>query len=246
MRRRLPAGLRWRLLLALVATSAVTLAATALVVLPPMQDRLRDQSADSLEAQVAAAQPKFQDVFEATRREAARPTATTPSPLGELAAELNSQSNARVMVLDDDGSRERSARAVPVRQRVLAPAAARAAARAARPAGRGRREVQREGDNVVVAMPLFSAAHDPTAVLVADRQLTEAAALVEQVRTRFLIAAVVGLARRRAARDRALLDAAAPARRACARSPCGSRARARTRRRRATTAATRSATSPAR
>ena len=35
---------------------------------------------------------------------------------------------------------------------------------------------------------------DPTAVLVADRQLTEAAALVEQVRTRFLIAAAVGLA----------------------------------------------------
>ena len=46
MRRRLPAGLRWRLLLALLATSAVTLGVTALVVLPPMQDRLRTQSAD--------------------------------------------------------------------------------------------------------------------------------------------------------------------------------------------------------
>ena len=64
MRRRLPGGLRWRLLLALVATSAVTLGATALVVLPPMQDRLRSQSADSLENQVAAVLPKFQDVFE--------------------------------------------------------------------------------------------------------------------------------------------------------------------------------------
>ena len=39
MRRRLPAGLRWRLLLALVATSAVTLGVAALVVLPPLQDR---------------------------------------------------------------------------------------------------------------------------------------------------------------------------------------------------------------
>ena len=53
MRRRLPAGLRWRFLLALVATSAVTLGATALVVLPPLQDRLRDQSIETLESAVA-------------------------------------------------------------------------------------------------------------------------------------------------------------------------------------------------
>jgi sensor histidine kinase regulating citrate/malate metabolism len=61
MRRRLPAGLRWRLLLALVATSAVTLGAVALVVLPPMQDRLRQQSADSLETAVANNVAPIQD-----------------------------------------------------------------------------------------------------------------------------------------------------------------------------------------
>ena len=90
MRRRLPAGLRWRLLLALVATSAVTLGATALVVLPPMQDRLRGQSADSLETQVIAARPKFQEVFERLDEKHAR-TADYRIELGDLASELNSQ-----------------------------------------------------------------------------------------------------------------------------------------------------------
>ena len=73
MRRRLPAGLRWRLLLALVATSAVTLGATALVVLPPMQDRLRDQSADSLRDAVRTANGAFEDVYRDLRAEQASP-----------------------------------------------------------------------------------------------------------------------------------------------------------------------------
>ena len=64
MRRRLPAGLRWRLLLALLATSAVTLGAVALMVLPPMQDRLREQSADSLEDAGRRDSPDFEDGFE--------------------------------------------------------------------------------------------------------------------------------------------------------------------------------------
>jgi signal transduction histidine kinase len=193
MRRRLPGGLRWRLLLALVATSAVTLGATALVVLPPMQDRLRSQSADSLENQVAAALPKFQDVFEQLDEQKA-PDSGYLVPLGQLAADLNSQSNARVMVLNDDlSSTDPNEQFLydnefsePPRRALLA---------GLRVLRLGATEIQREGDDVVVAMPIFSAnGTDPTAVLIADRQLTEAAALVEQVRTRFLIAAAVGLA----------------------------------------------------
>jgi hypothetical protein len=42
-------GLRGRLLLALVATSAVTLAVAAAVTLSPLQDRLRQQSETNLE-----------------------------------------------------------------------------------------------------------------------------------------------------------------------------------------------------
>ena len=59
MRRRLPAGLRWRLLLALIATSAITLAVAALVVLQPLQSRLRDQSAENLVSAVVAARQGF-------------------------------------------------------------------------------------------------------------------------------------------------------------------------------------------
>ena len=54
-------GLRGRLLLALVLTSAVTLAAAAAVVLGPLQQRLRDQSTESLRAAVLAARPRFED-----------------------------------------------------------------------------------------------------------------------------------------------------------------------------------------
>ena len=194
MRRRLPAGLRWRLLLALLATSAVTLGVAALVVLPPMQDRLRESSAESLETQVAAIHPEFQEVFRELDGSDPRPSDFDyQSPLGELAAELNSQSNARVLVLDDDlqGSLEDerflydSEFAEPPRRALL---------NGLRVLRLGGTQVQRDGDSVVVAMPLFSAGTQPTAVLIADRELTEAAALVEQVRTRFLIAAVVGLA----------------------------------------------------
>jgi signal transduction histidine kinase len=204
MRRRLPAGLRWRLMLALVATSAVTLGATALVVLPPLQDRLRDQSAESLQNQVAAAQPKFQAAF-ASRDEAGASQSEYLVDLGTLAAELNEQSNARVMVIDDKPMVDSELPLGPADltnppQQFMYDSEAysdtprRALLLGLRVLRQGTTEVQREGDDVVVAMPLYSSGPDPTAALIADRQLTEAATLVEEVRTRFLIAAVVGLA----------------------------------------------------
>jgi signal transduction histidine kinase len=193
MRGRLPAGLRWRLLLALVATSAVTLGATALVVLPPMQDRLRGQSAESLETQVRAVQTKFQEVFQKLD-EANAPPGDYRLELIELGSDLNNQTDARVMVLDvlmpGDPTEEPPGflydsefTAEPARVMLLGLRVARL----------GTTEVRREGDSLTVATPLYGEGEDPTAVLVADRRLTEAAALVEQVQTRFLIAAVVGL-----------------------------------------------------
>jgi signal transduction histidine kinase len=193
MRGRLPAGLRWRLLLALVATSAVTLGASALVVLPPMQDRLRSQSARSLENQVLAAQPKFQQVFQQLD-EANAPAGDYRVQLLAPGSELNSQTDARVMVLDvlmpGDQAEEPPGLLYDNELSVEPP---RAVALGLRVARLGATEIRREGDSVTVATPLYGQGEDPTAILMADRQLTEAAALVEQVRTRFLIAAVVGL-----------------------------------------------------
>ena len=50
-----------------------------------------------------------------------------------------------------------------------------------------------DGDDLLVAIPLYVKGK-PTAMLVAERRLSEVSALVAQVRNRFLIAAVVGLA----------------------------------------------------
>src|SRR5919112_3674080 len=49
-----------------------------------------------------------------------------------------------------------------------------------------------DGDDVIVAQPLFNGGK-LAGVLIANRKLTEIATLVEQVRTRFVIAALVGL-----------------------------------------------------
>jgi signal transduction histidine kinase len=194
MRRRLPAGLRWRLLLALVATSAVTLGATALVVLPPLQNRLRDQSANSLETQVISAREKFQAVFQKLDKQQA-PRVDYRFALGGLAAEFNGQTNARVMVLNDDLVPGDPTKSPPgfLYDNEFSDPPPRALLIGLKVNRVGTTEIDRDGDNVIVATPLFSTGDSPTAVLVADRQLTEAAALVEQVRTRFLIAAVVGL-----------------------------------------------------
>ena len=70
MRRRLPAGLRFRLLVALLATSAVTLGVAALIVLPPLQDRLRDQTVESLEDAALATAPAFEERLAAVRSDA--------------------------------------------------------------------------------------------------------------------------------------------------------------------------------
>jgi signal transduction histidine kinase len=195
MRRRLPAGLRWRLLLALLATSAVTLGVAALVVLPPMQDRLRESSEESLETQVTAIQPEFRRVFEELDESDPRPRDFVyQSRLGELAAQLNSQTNARVLVLDDDGQGAVEQEQFLYDSELFGEVPARALRNGLRVLRLGGNEVQREGDSVVVAVPIYAAGSAPTAVLIADLELTDVTALVEQVRNRFLIAAVVGLA----------------------------------------------------
>jgi signal transduction histidine kinase len=202
MRRRLPAGLRWRLLLALVATSAVTLGAVALMVLPPMQDRLREQSADSLQTSVEAARQPFQDVFERLDKELKEPSQYSDDfsawqdryqvELGAPAAALNQQTNARVMVLDDNLMPGDAIESPPGflydnEFTQVSSAALRVALRA------WEQEITEvTGDSVIVAAPIFTQGKT-TAVVVAERELTEAAALVDQVRDRFLIAALVGL-----------------------------------------------------
>ena len=149
MRRRLPAGLRWRLLLALVATSAVTLGATALVVLPPLQDRLRSQSADSLETQVVAARPKFQDGVRAARREA-RADQRLPDRAGRRSRPSSAARRTRASwSLNDDlmpGDRAESPPGFLYDNEFSDEPRARDAASRCASARLGTTEIQREGD----------------------------------------------------------------------------------------------------
>ena len=196
MRPRGPAGLRWRLLLALLGTSVITLGVAALVVLPPMQDRLRQQSADSLEEAVVAARPAFEREFATAERE--KDFGRRDYSLFSPAEDLNDRTSARVLVMDDTGQAVDQVEGdtefgflydsepfstEPARAADLALAAMRTKAMQERV----------EGDHLVVATPLTEGSN-VTGALVADRELAEAASLVAQVRDRFLIAAVVGIA----------------------------------------------------
>ena len=202
MRRRLPGGLRWRLLLALLATSAVTLGVTALVVLPPMQDRLRTQSAEDLENAVEASRSSFQAVFTELDKKPVPSQYDTAeftlwqdryeNDLRVPSNDFTRQTDARVLVLDDTLMPGSALQAPPgflydSEFTSVPPRAMRFAL-----AGQKGPVTELDGDTVYVARPLYTE-NGLTAVLLAERELNEVATLVGQVRARFLIAAVVGL-----------------------------------------------------
>jgi signal transduction histidine kinase len=90
-----PPGLRARLVLALLVTSAVTLAVAALTLLPPLERRLRKEEVESLLSTTQASRPVFQDV------EAHPGAAPTLPDLSRPARSLERRTGARVVVFDD-------------------------------------------------------------------------------------------------------------------------------------------------
>ena len=106
-------GLRGRLLLALVLTSAVTLAVAAAVTLGPLQSRLRDESESSLQESVEAlrwssaramskgARQGGDKPDAALRGEGRRRAPSAPNDLLDAGLELRDRTNgARVLVAD--------------------------------------------------------------------------------------------------------------------------------------------------
>jgi signal transduction histidine kinase len=170
-------GLRGRLLLALVATSAVTLAVAAAVTLSPLQARLRQQSESNLENAIGDSIGDFQ----------AKMKPRDPADWGIDAPGyvLAARADARVIItgvvptpLFDTGT------STPDREAELA------GLRAWR---LGQTVQSVEGDNLVMAVPLYKG-NKVAATLVAQRQLTEVAAVVGLVRNALLAAAAIGLA----------------------------------------------------
>ncbi|HWT25764.1 MAG TPA: histidine kinase dimerization/phospho-acceptor domain-containing protein, partial [Solirubrobacteraceae bacterium] len=186
MRRRLPAGLRSRLLVALVLTSAVTLGVAAVVVLKPLQQDLRNQSAENLRATVLNAAPDIQ------RALAAKPEDRAVA-VNDRAFDLRFQTDARVLVGDEalvpgDGSPAPGF----IADTDVFSDSRRPVFVAVRAMNRAETVVDIAGDSIAVGVPVYDGA-GLSGVVVAERRVTEVTTLVGQVRNAFLAAAGVGL-----------------------------------------------------
>jgi signal transduction histidine kinase len=202
IRRLVPRGLRGRLLLAFVVTSAMTLAVATGVVLGPLREQLREQSVDNLEGAVLNARGEFNDALtEDLGKKEATELERDAFAVNEAGRALRERTDARVLVGNPalihetftDAGAEYLATGFfsdtefgnPSQQAMLA------ALRALRLA---ETVTQVSGDDVSIAAPLFVQNRDgPQGVLVAQRRLTEVATAVEQVRNALLAAAVAGL-----------------------------------------------------
>jgi signal transduction histidine kinase len=171
-RRRRRRGLRIQLLLALLLTSLATLSVAATVLLSPLPDRLREQSANNLRAAVLASRPEFEH-------------AVRDGQFAVPSEELRQRTDGRVLV-DDlvpgefeyDTSTDASTRG--------------ASLVALRTLRTQTTTTLIDGDVVRIGIRLFGA-KGPVGVLVVERRLTEVTTAVQQVRNALLAAGAVGL-----------------------------------------------------
>ena len=210
MIRRALGGLRGRLLLALVFTSAVTLAVAAAVTLSPLQSRLRGESADALQLATADLRSDFERALSRTARANAAEAALAKHGNYAAAEEQRHQRRADAVISPAIDLRERSGGA-----RVLvadtswtnrfddAPgflydtdagvSQSAALALAYRALADGFSQVRYDDDQLLVAMPLYEGS-EPAGAVVAQRSLTEVSTAVILVRNALITAALVGLA----------------------------------------------------
>ena len=187
-------GLRWRLLVALVATSALSLAVAAVALLPPLQDRLRTQRADDLQAATIADAGNFErELSVALRDSRGAPQNEVTSALTlavqRRALTLRLRTGARVVV--DDG--------IPPTDPTRPPSIYDTDTDAELPLGQIIRTINLQqdqrtisGGSVTVSVYLPVTQRQPF-VLVTQKPLTDVAAAVERVRNAFLAAAGIGL-----------------------------------------------------
>lgn len=203
-------GLRGRLLLALVFTSAATLAVAAAVTLGPLQSRLRAERADALQLAAVDNRLKFNRALRQTAKPNASETALIKKrryPEAETlrrgrradalvspAADLRKRSGgARVLI--DDGSFTSRFDEAPAFLTDTDPGLPQKdeLSLAYRSLRESSTEVQFEDDQLLVAMPLFSDGAT-IGVVVAQRSLTEVSTAVKLVRNALYTAAAIGLA----------------------------------------------------
>jgi signal transduction histidine kinase len=216
MRRFVIRGLRGRLLLALVATSIVTLAVVAAVTLSPLQQRLRAQGQRSLEtATVEAANGPFATLAERYRvpSRGERTTARRGEELSPRDRRIEDLANALRDPAVDLQDRTGAARVLYADSAFSPPPFSEPSEQgtsflydtspgfdtatpyrlAVEASTTGERAVDYTGDTLEIAVPVY-ADSALAGVLVTERRLTEVTTAVGQVRNALLIAALVGLA----------------------------------------------------
>jgi len=180
VRRRLPRGLRPRLLLALLLTSAVTLGIAATVLLSPLPDRLREQSATNLRGAVLASRPAVEDALHDH-------TKGDEFALQRVAEELRQRTDGRVILFGPELPGD-------VLYDTNTGASTRGGTLASLHTLRtGSTVTNITGDVVRIGVRLFSDKGGVIGVLVVERRLTEVTTAVEQVRNALLAAGAVGL-----------------------------------------------------
>jgi signal transduction histidine kinase len=174
--RRALRGLRGRLLVALLLTSAITLGVAAAVTLSPLEHRLRREGEQNLQDTVLEARPRFDGALR-------RGGAARDSGLLAAAYDLQGRSEARVVVgqyppafrIDTDVGALDSRVTLTAVSAILS----------------SNVQSRIDGDELTVAMPFGS--DEAPYVVVAQRRLTEVTTAVHQVRNALLAAAGVGL-----------------------------------------------------
>jgi signal transduction histidine kinase len=145
------------------------------VTLSPLRTRLREQSASNLRAAVEEAAPALGERLGRKDRFLA-----VLGPAGDL----NTKTDARIMVSDKDPTPFYDSETGPVNTNALL---------ANLTAFRTQTTVQSfDGDDLTIATPLYTGPRE-TGVVVAQRRLSEVATAVELVRNALLVAALVGL-----------------------------------------------------
>jgi signal transduction histidine kinase len=196
-------GLRGRLLLSFVATSAVTLVVAAAITLGPLQSRLRTQSETALVQSTQDTQYDFGKTFEKTAKPKKDETdeqrrQRRASDLGELARDLRDRTNgARVLVTDltfmNADRTQTPAFLYDTDFQLLAEGSAfRLASRALVD-----RVAQTEivDDVLTYALPVFeNNGNEAIGVVVAQRRLAEVADTVKLVRNALFTGAAISLA----------------------------------------------------
>ena len=170
-------GLRPRLLVALVATSAVTLLAAALALLPPLKDRLRDETVKSTRRAAGAQLASFEHAL----------SPIDCDRLARLIQELVDQTSSNVYVVD----------AIPQPPLACAGdladphAASDVTAQQALNTAMSAQDLH--GDNLELVYPLLGKGSIPLGALIVRKPLRNVAGAVSEVRTAFLKAAFIGL-----------------------------------------------------